>query len=40
MLATDSPLAYALREQEGWTVLHGDSDVLLLQPPQGWMAEE
>ena len=37
VLPPDSPLAYALREQEDWKVLHDDPDVQLLQPPAGWM---
>jgi hypothetical protein len=38
VLDPNSVLAYALREQEGWTVVHGDSEVQMLAPPPGWMA--
>jgi len=37
LLPPESLLAYALREQEGWTVLHDAPDVQMLQPPDGWM---
>jgi hypothetical protein len=40
LLDPESPLAYALRKQEGWTVLHDDPEVQLLQPPPGWMSED
>lgn len=37
LLDPESPLAYALRTGEGWQVLHEDEDVVLLQPPPGWL---
>jgi hypothetical protein len=40
VLPPDSPLAYALREQEGWTVLHDDPDIQMLQPPPDWMSPD
>ncbi len=33
----DSSLGYALQDVEGWTVLHGDSDLVMLAPPPAWM---
>ena len=37
MLDPDSPLAYNLRELQGWTVLQHGDDLELLEPPAGWM---
>ncbi len=36
VLPPGSPLAYNLREVEGWTVLEHSDDLELLQPPTGW----
>ena len=37
VLPPNSPLAYNLRELEGWTVLQHSDDLELLRPPPGWM---
>ena len=37
VLPPGSPLAYNLREGEGWTVVEHGDDLELLQPPPGWM---
>jgi len=36
VLAPGSPLAYALREVEGWSVAEVGDDLELLEPPPGW----
>jgi hypothetical protein len=36
VLPPGSPLAYDLREVEGWTVVEHSDDLELLQPPAGW----
>ena len=36
VLPPNSPLAYNLREVEGWTVLQHSDDLELLAPPPGW----
>ncbi len=37
VLPPGSPLAYNLREVEGWSVLERSDDLELLRPPPGWM---
>ena len=37
LVAPGDPLGYALQHTEGWTVVRGDSDLVLLKPPPGWM---
>ena len=37
VLPPGSPLAYNLREVEGWTVVQHSDDLELLRPPPGWM---
>jgi hypothetical protein len=39
VLDPSSPLAYNLREVEGWTVVHAGKDLEMLAPPPGWMDE-
>ena len=39
VLPPGSPLAYNLREVEGWSVVEHSDDLELLQPPPGWMDE-
>ena len=39
VLPPSSPLAYNLREVEGWAVVQYRADLELLQPPPGWMDE-
>jgi hypothetical protein len=39
ILEPDSPLAYALRETEGWRVLHHSSSLEMLAAPAGWVTE-
>ena len=39
VLDPESQLAYALREQEGWQVVHNDPDIQLLEPPPGWFSQ-
>jgi hypothetical protein len=36
VLPPGSPLAYNLREVEGWTVVENSDDLELLRPPAGW----
>jgi hypothetical protein len=36
VLPPSSPLAYNLRDVEGWTVLQHSDDLELLRPPPGW----
>ncbi len=39
VLPPNSPLAYNLRDVEGWTVVQHSDDLELLRPPPGWMDE-
>jgi hypothetical protein len=40
VLPPGSPLAYNLREVEGWSVVQRSGDLELLEPPPGWMDEQ
>ena len=37
VLRPDSPLAYNLRDLQGWTVVQNSEELELLEPPAGWM---
>ncbi len=38
LLDPDTALAFALRELAGWTVIHDDADIQMLQPPTDWQS--